>query len=290
MRAVRTLFTLLFCIAVLCAAAGCSAPGAPQASYLLGEDGRLIIKAVPPEYTETALDRSGGITVSRIIFANPGGPVSALLAAPEDPVAAIVFVPGAGVKAAAHLERAETYAASGIAFCVIDPRGNGDETPGYSFDLQRDFALYREGKWPQVYRVVTDCIIAREMLGERYGVPVYAMGSSNGGCYTVLAVAADRDFAGWYGISTSGYGGASEQFEGDSRLFIASIDPDIAVGYITPRPVRVYHAVDDTVIPYSSGMALFNHAREPKDFVAFNGTHGINAEVDAMVMADVLTF
>lgn len=286
----RALFSLVVCAAVLCAAAGCSAPEAPQASYLLGEDGRLIIKAVPPDYTETRVNTSGGVTISHITFANPGGPVYALLAAPENPVAAIVFVPGAGVKVAAHLERAEAYAAAGIAFCVVDPRGNGDETPGYSFDIQRDFTLYQEGKWPQVYRVVTDLIITREMLEERYGVPVYAMGSSNGGHYTALAVAADPAFAGWSGISTSGYGGAAAQFEGDLRLFILSIDPDTAVGYISPRPVRVYHSIDDMVIPYADGMALFNHAREPKDFIAFNGTHGINTEVDAMVMADVLTF
>jgi dienelactone hydrolase len=286
----RTTLSLLVCAAVLCAAAGCSAPEAPQASYLLGEDGRLIIKAVPPDYTETGVNRSGGVAISRITFSNPGGPVYALLAAPDDPVAAIVFVPGAGVKAVAHLERAETYAAAGIVFCVVDPRGNGDETPGYSFDIQRDFALYREGKWPQVYRVITDLIIAREMLDERYGVPVYAMGSSNGGRYTAISAAADPGFAGWFGISTSGYSGAAAQFEGDFRLFIVSIDPDTAVGYISPRPVRVYHAMDDRVIPFADGMALFNHAREPKDFIAFNGTHGITAEVDAMVMADVLTF
>jgi hypothetical protein len=37
-------------------------------------------------------------------------------------------------------------------------------------------------------------------------------------------------------------------------------------------------------------MALFNHARKPKDFIAFNGTHGICGKIDDKVIADVLTF
>lgn len=258
---------------------------------MLGEDNRLIITNVPfADAEETVILKQNGTTLSQVVFHNPGGPVYALLAEPEQPVAAVVFVPGAGVSLDAHRERAMSYAASGIAFCAVDPRGNGDMTPGYAFDIEKDFTLFSAGKWPQVYRVAADLMIIRGWLADRSGVPVYAAGSSMGGRYSVLAAAADQGFAGWFGVSTSGFMGAGSEFTGDSRRFIESIDPDYAVARIAPRPVRVYHAADDTVIPFDAGMALFNHAREPKDFAAFNGTHGINAEVDAMVMADVLTF
>lgn len=54
--------------------------------------------------------------------------------------------------------------------------------------------------------------------------------------------------------------------------------------------MRIFHAPLDRAIAFDQGMALLYRAREPKDFIAFNSTHGICDEVDDRVIADVLTF
>jgi fermentation-respiration switch protein FrsA (DUF1100 family) len=280
---------MLAALIVIVLGAGCTTPE-DTASYSVDGNGTLSLTAPSPAFSETVIDARDGVALSRVVFENPGGSVHALLAAPEVPCAAIVYAPGAGVKAEAHRERAIRYAGEGIACMVVDIRGNGGESAGYPMDLEKDYALYGKGRWPQYYRIVQDLMVARTMLENRYAVPVYAAGSSNGGRYAAVAAAVDGKFAGYFGVSTSGFGGLGEQYTGALRTFLFSIDPDRAIGGISPRPVRIFHSPADAVIPYDMGMALFNHAREPKNFIAFNGTHGICSEVDDTVIADVLTF
>lgn len=280
---------LLAALLVAVLGAGCTTP-ADSASYRVDENGTLAIDAPSPDFSQTVVEEQDGVVLSRIVFDNPGGSVYALLAAPEAPVAAIVFAPGAGVKAEAHRERAIRYAGEGIAFLAVDIRGNGGETAGYPMDLEKDCQLYAKGRWPQYYRIVQDLMVARAMLEDRYGIPVYVAGSSNGGRYAAVAAAVDPEFAGYFGVSTSGFDGVAGQYDGALRTFLLSVDPDRAVGAISPRPVRIFHSPADAIIPWDMGIALFNCAREPKDLIAFNGTHGICREVDDKVIADVLTF
>jgi hypothetical protein len=269
--------------------AGCTT-SADSGTYHVDGNGTLAITAPPSRSSETVIDTRDGVTLSRVVFETTSGRVYALLAAPDTPSAAIVYAPGAGVNADAHRERAIRYAGEGIAFMVVDIRGHGGETAGYPMDLEKDYGLYEKGRWPQYYLIVQDLMAARTMLDDRYGVPVYAAGSSNGGRYAAIAAAVDGDFAGYFGISTSGFDRAGESYTAALRTFLLSIDPDRAIGAISPRPVRIFPSPLDPVISYDRGMALFNHANEPKDFIAFNGTHGICGEVDDRVIADVLTF
>jgi dienelactone hydrolase len=259
-------------------------------SYQVDEQGILRIVTPPPYYTETILESSGNVTQSHIIFQNQGAEVHALLTTPLEPVAAVVYVPGAGVKKQAHQDRALCYAQEGIAFLIMDIRGNGDETSGYSPNLQKDYSLFSAGKWPQYYLIINDIITAQKMLQHRFDVPVHAMGSSNGGRYAAVAAGIDDEFAGYIGVSTSGFGGEGARFTGDIRRFLLSIDPDMYIARISPMPVLIFHAPGDEIIPFTHGLELFNNAREPKEFRSFNGTHGMNGEVDEQVITTVLTF
>jgi fermentation-respiration switch protein FrsA (DUF1100 family) len=268
-------------LVVVLAAAGCTA--AP--SYTVADDGTLSLSVPAPSYDETVLNTTGNVTVSEIVL-HRDVEVACLLAAPADPQAGIVYAPGAGVKKEAHLDRAVRYAEAGIAFLVVDVRGNGGETPGHPLDFDADFEAFGKGEWPQTYAVAADMIAAREVLAARCpGTPVHAMGSSNGGRYAEMAAAADPAFSGYIGVSTSGFDRAGDGYAGDARRFLLSVDPSVSVASISPRPVVVFHAPDDPVIPFADGRALYEAAKEPKEFVPFNGTHGVNAEVDARVIA-----
>jgi dienelactone hydrolase len=216
--------------------------------------------------------------------------VFGLLAAPEAPQYGIVLAPGAGVTKVDERSRAQVYAEAGCACLVLDLRGNGGETAGAPFSLQPDYQRYVKGEWPEVYATVCDLSSARQLLASRYAIPVYAMGASNGGRWAALAAEADPGFAGYIGVSTSGFDLAGNEDTGSTRQFLLSIDPEHSIARIAPRPARpvyLFHSRGDPIIPYEQGQALFDRAEEPKTFISFNGTHVENAEVDREIMARI---
>jgi predicted peptidase len=111
------------------------------------------------------------------------------------------------------------------------------------------------------------------------------MGESNGGRYAVLAAATDPRISGLVAVSTSGFDRYGSTVAGDAAVFIESIDPDRLVSRISPRPLWVFHAPEDTFIPIAEGIRLYENAGEPREFVNFSGTHGINEHVDEWVVS-----
>jgi fermentation-respiration switch protein FrsA (DUF1100 family) len=66
--------------------------------------------------------------------------------------------------------------------------------------------------------------------------------------------------------------------------FAASIEPSTYFTKISPRPVWIFHAADDPVIPFDDGKKFFDLAQQPKKFIEFTGEHGINADVDERIL------
>jgi len=267
--------------------AGCTGQQATS-SYSVDSRGILSVSCAPATNSEEILFKNDTYTKTRIIQHTQTGDVVTYLAAPQNPNAAIVYVPGAGEKPAGHEERMAEYARVGYAFLFVDIRGNGGETPGYTFNPQKDFSLFEKDDWPQYYQTVCDLVVSQDMLSRRFGIPVYAMGSSNGGRYAAVAAGVDPAFAGYVGISTSDWGIQDavirQGYTGDLVRFAASIEPGTYFAKISPRPVWIFHAVDDQVIPFEDGKELFERAGEPKTFIEFSGGHGINPDVDDRII------
>jgi fermentation-respiration switch protein FrsA (DUF1100 family) len=263
---------------------------APHASYQITPLDQLSLSVPQPMVQEDTLSHGDDITVSRLSFQNVDEQVYVLIAVPEIPRAAVILAPGAGVKKEDHRTRAEAYARAGIAMAVLDIRGNGGETSGTPLDIEEDLRRFTENSWPQYYAIVTDMIATREYIASRFAVPIYAMGESNGGRYAAIAAATDRNFAGYVGISTSGFGLAGNRYSGPTRKFLLSIDPDHAIADISPRPALIFHAPDDPIIPYQDGQALFAHAQEPKEFRNLSTGHGLNGEADQEIIQYLLNF
>lgn len=289
MRLASTILFILFLSALF---AGCTSnPEKPF--YSVDNTGHLSAVCPQPTVTEDILIKNDSYRKSRIAFhTDEGGNVIAYVSEPENPVAAVIYVPGAGETAAAHNDRMLKYAKAGYAFLYLDLRGNGGETPGLMFGqqlIQSDFEKFRSGEWPQYYETVCDLSAAREYFSDRYGIPVYIMGSSNGGRYAAVAASVDPDFGGYIGISTSDWGLyesiAGQGITGDPLRFAASLEPSTYIAGISPRPVWIFHAQADPVIPYEDGKSLYLKAKEPKTFITFNGTHGINPEVDEEILS-----
>ena len=278
-RSLQAIILLLGMMALLC---GCLSP---QLSYQVSEEGDLFLTVPPTDVQEEILLSEDQIIVQQIRFHQLDADVDALFAFPPHPRAAVLLAPGAGVKKESHQERAEQYAREGIAFLVLDLRGNGGTTPGYPLDLERDFRQFVNGRWPQYYAIIADMIAARQYLSSRFDVPVYAMGESNGGRYAAIAAATDPGIAGYIGVSTTGFGLIGTSYTGDGKRFLLSIDPDHAILRISPRPVLLLHAPDDSVLPYTDARRLYLHATDPKTFQNLTSGHGLNEEADQAILA-----
>ena len=269
---------------------GCT--GTPSKStYSVDDNGVLSLMCAPVTTTEQELFTNETYTTSRIVFHTENGDVISYLGSPKQPKAAIVYAPGAGEKLAGHEERMVRFASAGYAFLFVDMRGNGGETTGIPFSqqlIQQDYAKFEKSEMPQYYLSICDLVSAQKILSGRYNVPVYAVGSSNGGRYAAVAAGTDPAFAGYVGISTSGWGlldSVTQQgITGDPVRFATSLEPGTYLAKISPRPVWIFHAKADPIIPFESGQRFFEKAQEPKTFIEFSGDHGINPDVDARII------
>jgi dienelactone hydrolase len=286
----RIVIPVISIFMILSAFAGCTGT-APKSTYSVDDNGILSLTCAHVTTTEEELFANETYTKSRIVFHTENGDVVSYLGAPEKPKATIVYAPGAGEKLAGHEERMVRYAAAGYAFLFVDTRGNGGETAGTPFSqqvIQQDYAKFGKGEMPQYYLSICDLVSAQKMLTARFNVPVYAMGSSNGGRYAAVAAGTDPVFAGYVGISTSDWGlldSIREQgMTGDPVRYAASLEPGTYLTTISPRPVWVFHARTDPIIPFESGQQFFAKAQEPKTFIEFSGDHGINPDVDRQII------
>ena len=289
----RSLLSVGIILVLFLACAGCTGiPGtAAKPAYSVDDAGRLSVTCAPVTTSEKVLFSNETYTKTRIVMHTQSGDVVTYLAAPKNPTAVIVYSPGAGEKIAGHEERMVRYAAAGYAFMFTDTRGNGGETPGLPFSpqlVQQDYSRFEKGEWPQYYLSVCDLVNAQKIVSNRFSVPVYMLGSSNGGRYAAVAAGVDPQFSGYVGISTSDWGlldsTIQQGYSGDPVRFATSIEPSTYFTKISPRPVWIFHAPNDPIIPFANGKQFFGLAQEPKTFSEFSGDHGINSDVDAQII------
>lgn len=284
---VRSAILVAGLLVMFIAVAGCT-ENRPSSPYSVDSNGVLSVSCAPVTTSEEILFTDETYTKTKIIMHTQMGDVVTYLAAPKYPRAAIVYVPGAGEKPAGHEARMVRYAAADYAFLFVDIRGNGGQTSGYPFNPQRDYSLFEKGDWPQYYLTVCDLVAAQQILSGRFGVPVYAMGSSNGGRYAAVAAGVDPEFSGYVGISTSDWGvldsAIQQGYSGSLLRFATSLEPSTYFAKISPRPVWIFHAAGDPIIPFASGKQFFDSAQEPKTLIEFSGDHGINPDADNRII------
>jgi dipeptidyl aminopeptidase/acylaminoacyl peptidase len=282
----------VFLLIAFLIASGCTGSATPpRSTYTVDAGGALTLNCAPVTSSEEVLFTNETYTKSRVVLHTEDGEVVTYLAAPKAPKAVIVYAPGAGEKLAGHEERMVRFTAAGYAFLFVDTRGNGGETGGLPFGqqlIQQDYTKFGKGEMPQYYLSVCDLISAQRLLAKKYNVPVYAMGSSNGGRYAAVASGVDPDFAGYVGISTSDWGlyrsVVNQGYPNDLVRFAASLEPGTYIGRISPRPVWIFHAKKDPVMPFENGVQFFDLAQQPKTFIEFSGDHGINPNVDEEII------
>ncbi len=230
------------------------------------------------DYSITDINTSeDGDVVKYLTFKSEDEIIRGLMRFPSygDKVPGIVVLPGAGVTKEGQQRLASDLADMGYATITIDQRNIG------VVDLEKDLALFNEGKESSEYSMVYDALMAAEVLRDQKEVDpekIAMLGISNGGRFAIIAAALDPKIKGVVGISTSGYGTGSidkNNVDENTFTFYRSIDPDSYIATISPRKVIMFHASDDTVVPYSMAEDTFELAREPKSMYTINGSsHG----------------
>lgn len=234
-----------------------------------------------PEKADHSIARTNitetGDTLKLLTFTSRDSMIHGLMRIPSssEKVPGIVVLPGAGVTKEGQQELASDLADMGYATITIDQRNLG------VVDLEKDLELFEEGKENFEYTMVYDALMAAEVLRDQKEVDpekIAMLGISNGGRFAIIATALDPKIKGVIGISTSGYGTGSidkSKVDGNVYIFYRSIDPDTYIATISPRKVIMFHASNDTTVPYSMAENTFELAREPKAMYTINGSaHG----------------
>ena len=272
----------------LCIGAGCTdsrnipkKTTNPEWSY--SEDGLVKFTLPPANVTRKIIEKNENLTVEDLILTGFSGDVHAVLITPPKPGVILIWALGANNAASGYIEYMKEYPSHEIAVCILDIRGNGGGSlsPGYPMDIQKDLNIYLNGNWPEFYLIACDLIRIEGYFSERFqSIPVWMVGESNGGRYAALAASADQNVTGYIGISTSGFGKVGDKYDSPVKEYLLSIDPDVTVPAIKPRPVIIFHSPGDQVIPFKEGETLAAGAGSTARFIPFNGTHGVNREVD----------
>ena len=114
-------------------------------------------------------------------------------------------------------------------------------------------ALRLNYRQPNVFpECVLDVLAGVVFLGNLSYRPVVLIGHSFGGAVVIAAGAASRHVCGVAALASQTYGANM-------------------AGVLTPRPLLVVHGKNDTRLPYSCGLQIYEWANEPKELVLYDG-------------------
>ncbi len=124
--------------------------------------------------------------------------------------------------------------------CLSTPGAGAGRRKGPRSTPRRTIPGSRAASGPQYYLTICDISSARAVLANRFGVPVYAVGGSNGGRYAAVAAGVDPKFAGYVGISTADWGLRdmilNQGGSGDILRFATSLEPSTYLPGDLPTP------------------------------------------------------
>ena len=287
MLTVRTGIIPAGILVVFIALAGCMGNHS-SSSYSVDSSGVLSVSCEPLTISEEIQFTNETYTKTKIVMHTQNGDVVTYLAAPEHPKAAIVYVPGAvknllDTKSVWFVMLPQVMHFSLWTFAVMEgrlpatPSIPGRTIPCLKKVTGRSTILQSVISW-QLNR----CFLAGSVhLSMQWG-------PATGAVMQQWQQALIRKFSGYVGISTSDWGildsAVQQGYSGNLIRFAHSLEPSSYFAKISPRPVWIFHSVNDSVIPFDSGKQFFKEAYEPKTFIEFFGEHGINTDVDDRII------
>jgi fermentation-respiration switch protein FrsA (DUF1100 family) len=163
----------------------------------------------------------------------------------------------------------------GFVTLTLDQRGHGETlvSGGVLLSFEEDFLYYSRGEEATHHMAVYDGLRAFDLLYQLPGIDrsrIYAAGESMGGNYAMVAAGIEPGIDGLMLISSAGYR-FYPQNNPNFAGYLTSISGLTYIHDISPRPVLMIHSTEDEVVPISDAQQTFGLAREPKEFLTFDG-------------------
>lgn len=183
----------------------------------------------------------------------------------------ILFLHGNAENISTHIGSVYWLPEEGVGVFLLDYRGFG-HSQGTPFI-------------PAVFQDVEASLIwLRQRFPERR---IYILGQSIGAAIATTSMAMFKDKYSISGLildaSLTGYRDIAQEVLGRSPItwFVWPLtwllptkwDPIDYIAQISPKPILMFHSKDDRVLPYDSGLELFEHANEPKTWQESKGDH-----------------
>ncbi|GMV98922.1 MAG: hypothetical protein AMXMBFR84_00620 [Candidatus Hydrogenedentota bacterium] len=273
-----------------------------DAAYYDGYDASLPLNARVRSETVEPLYR----VVDFVYDSLPGMHVPTLMAVPKDgegPYPCIIFLHGIGQKKGALLDIAGPFTRGGFAMVCFDQYTRGERALSDASTLQKAMGLRRRAALNVIdtrrlidYLETRDDIDANRiyMLGASFGAITGSTAAAfeprikaavltyGGGDIGKLlsSVSAREELGAWHGIVRM-----------IAASYLAPADPIRHVAEISPRPVLVQNGTDDRLIPLDAAHALFDAAREPKEFVLYESDHiGLDVDQTMQVLEETVVW
>lgn len=245
----------------------------PTETWKVTEDGKLFY---PTDRGELTFERvfwnsSANWTEEKVVFESKGK-IYGFLFTPKggEKFPAVVLLPGGGVDKRGEENLAKTIANWGYVVLTIDQRGVG-ETDGQFPPLAADYQTFLQNREPTQHLVVYDALRSFDLLQSLAEVDssrIFLVGESMGGRIALVATSLEPKVKGVVVLSTAGFHIGSQSDKTQER-FLRSIDPDSYVASISPRPLVMFHAQNDTIVPIEEAKATFSLVNRPKEWVEF---------------------
>ena len=262
-------------------------PLSSQDQYSLSQTGLVTYKLSIPQFSRSPLPDGS----EKIIFESRGERVYSLYQVPgnsnkpsgtasdmhirSEVFPAFIVLPGGNVKKEAeHSGIAKDLRSLGFATITLDQRGVG-ETGGPFPPMDQEFLSFQNKNEPVNHKMVADALEAFALLETFPEIDknkIYIAGVSMGGRVAIISAANQPKIKGVLAVSTGGfsYSGLPQ----DQKSFLDSINPNLYVSQISPRPLIMIHSENDTIVPIQEAQFTFSLAREPKSFYIAGEGHG----------------
>lgn len=233
-------------------------------------------------------DRPDYHRVDLVFDGLPGMAVPTLLALPRDvtsPYPCIIFLYGINQKKEFLDDIAAVFTKAGFAICCAEQYTKGERKLHDSSKLDDLIALRRRAALNVIEtRRLVDCLQTRpEIAPDR----IYLLGASFGAITGSTAAAFEPRIAA--AVMTYGGGNLPLLFDSEAskstlgllhtpvsglmQYIMAPADPVRYVAKIAPRPSLFQSGSYDSIVPASSGKALYEAAGEPKKFILYESDH-----------------
>lgn len=182
-----------------------------------------------------------------------------------EPRGTVVYFHGNAQNVSSHIAFVDWLPAHGFEVIAFDYRGYGRSQGAASRS-----GLHEDSRAALAYAAACEGVDAGRLLvfAQSLGGACATAALGSDGAPRVRGLALDSTFESYIGMGNATLGGTFLTWPLAWLLLTDTHSPGAVIASLAPTPLLFFHGERDPVVPISQGRALFDAAREPKEFVA----------------------